>query len=69
MDINFCDKSQIYILIVNYIDNFQGIPEEVRNAFTKAGLTDEEIMSQPEKVQEILKDLALDEIIRSGIKN
>lgn len=57
----------VYSPIVVASLNAQGIPEEVRSAFTQAGLTDQEIWENPEKVQDILKTMNLDEIIRGGV--
>lgn len=44
---------------------FEGIPEEVRKAITDAGLTEEQVMQNPELARDILYKLSLSDVLKS----
>jgi len=46
---------------------FEGIPDEVRAAIQKAGLTEEEIMKEPSKVKDILYQIKLSDVFSDPV--
>jgi len=45
---------------------FEGIPDEVREAFTKAGITEEQVMANPSLAKDILYQLSMEDVFKGA---
>lgn len=46
---------------------FEGIPDAVREAIEKAGLTEEQVLKDPSLAKDVLYQLSLEDVIKGGV--